>query len=355
MNYKFLFAFPLIFFAYLSLLAQNGQVTGKVVANDGDSVLAGVTVKVKGTSTFTSTANDGTFAIHAAPNSVLVFSSIGFTTMEVPVKNLSKINIRLFTDPQSLQQVVVIGYGTVKRKDLTGAISSVNSSTIEKVPVVSAAQALQGRAAGVQVTNNDGAPGGNITVLIRGTGSLASYGNDPLYVIDGYPVGTNVNNINPNDIATIDVLKDASATAIYGIRAANGVVIITTKKGKKGTVQVSVDAYEAFQGKPKEYKLLNAQQFATMSNQVEASDSTHTYHGLGIWHTPDLLHSVDWQNALYRSGLTQSYNVGIRGGNDKLQSAMSAGFYNQKGIVLGSYFKRLSISLNLDYQPTKWL
>src|ERR1019366_9388796 len=188
--------------------------------------------------------------------------------------------------------------------------------------VISASQALQGRAAGVQVTNNDGAPGGNVSVLIRGTGSLASYGKDPLYVVDGYPVGTSINNIDPNDIATIDVLKDASATAIYGIRAANGVVIITTKKGVKGGLQVSVDAYNSFQSKPKEYKLLNAQQFATLSNQVEAADSTHTYHGLGIWHTPNALHSVDWQNALYRAGLTQSYNIGIRGGDEKIQSAM---------------------------------
>lgn len=355
MNNKFLFALPLIIFLQISSFAQNRQVTGKVIANDNDSVLAGVTVKVKGTNTFTATLKDGTFAINAAPNAVLIFSSIGFSTMEVAVKNLSTFNIRLFTDPQSLQQVVVVGYGTVKRKDLTGAISSINATTIEKVPVVSAAQALQGRAAGVQVTNNDGSPGGNISVLIRGTGSLASYGNDPLYVVDGYPVSTGVNNINPNDIASIDVLKDASATAIYGIRAANGVVIITTKKGKKGGLQVSLDAYEAFQSKPKEYKLLNAQQFATMSNQVEASDSTHTYHGLGIWHTPDALHSVDWQNALYRAGLTQNYSVAIRGGNDKIQSAMSVGYYNQKGIVLGSYFKRLTLGLNLDYQPAKWL
>ena len=214
---------------------------------------------------------------------------------------------------------------------------------------------MQGRAAGVQVTNNDGAPGGNISILIRGTGSLASYGNDPLYVVDGYPVSTGINTINPNDIASIDVLKDASATAIYGIRAANGVIIITTKKGVKGKTELSINAYDAFQSTPKKYDLLNAQQFAALSNDVEASDSTHSYHGLDIWHTPDQLHNVDWQDALYRTGLTQSYTLGIRGGTDKFQSAISGGFYNQKGIVEGSYFKRFTLNLNMDYQPVKWL
>ena len=216
-------------------------------------------------------------------------------------------------------------------------------------------QALQGRAAGVQVVNNDGAPGGNISVLIRGIGSLASGGNRPLYVIDGYPTDGGINNINPNDIATMDVLKDASATAVYGIRAANGVVIITTKKGLKNRVQVSVDAYQAFQGKPKQYDLLNAQQFGTLSNDVEAADSTHTYHGMPIWKTPSSLHSVDWQDALYRSGLTQNYSIAIRGGSDKVQSAVSFGYYDQKGIVLGSFFKRFTVGLNVDYQAAKWL
>ena len=249
----------------------------------------------------------------------------------------------------------MVGYGTQRRKDVTGAISSVSAATIEKVPITTLDQALQGRAAGVQVTNNDASPGGNVSVLIRGIGSLASGGNRPLYVIDGYPTDGGINNINPNDIATIDVLKDASSTAVYGIRAANGVVIITTKKGLKNKTQLSVDMYTALQTKPKQYNILNAQQFATLSNEVEASDSSHTYHGVPIWKTPGALHSVDWQNALYRQGLSQNYSVGIRGGSDKIQSAVSFGYYDQKGIVLGSFFKRFTLGLNMDYQPTKWL
>ena len=187
--------------------------------------------------------------------------------------------------------------------------------------------------------------------MIRGVGSLASYGNGPLYVVDGYPITGGINNINPSDIASIDVLKDASATAIYGIRAANGVVIVTTKKGRIGTTTVALDAYWSFQSKPKEYNLLNAQQFATLSNQIEAADSTHKYQSLlpGITRIPCT--NDDWQNALYRSGLTQNYSLAIRSGSEKVQSAFSVGYYDQKGIVQGSYFKRLTAGLNLDYTP----
>jgi TonB-linked SusC/RagA family outer membrane protein len=343
-------------FTVTHLFAQSPTViTGKVLAGKSDTAVIGASVHVKGTNSTVITNADGVFKVNASPNATLVISAIGYANQDFPLSGNNNVMIRLVSTAEELQQVIVIGYGTQKKRDLTGAVSSVNAATIEKVPVVSASQALQGRAAGVQVTSNDAAPGGNISVLIRGTGSLASYGNEPLYVVDGYPVSTGINSINPNDIATIDVLKDASSTAIYGIRAANGVVIITTKKGVKGKVQISIDAYNAFQSKPKKYDLLNAQQFATLSNDVEAADSTHSYHGMAIWHTPDALHSVDWQDALYGAGLTQSYNLGIRGGSDKMQSAMSVGYFDQKGIALGSYFKRLSLSLNLDYQPVKWL
>src|SRR3954453_22926778 len=228
---------------YTGVLAQTQTVTGKVTsAVAADSALTGVSVQVKGSKTGTVTDNNGNFSINAPATGTLVFSAVGYTTQEVSVNNRSTVNVQLAADVQSLQQVVVVGYGTQRRRDLTGSIASVSAAQIEKVPVTTVDQALQGRAAGVQVTNNDGAPGGNISVLIRGVGSLASGGNTPLYVIDGYPTTGGINNINPSDIATIDVLKDASATAIYGIRAANGVVIITTKKGVRNRVQVSLDA-----------------------------------------------------------------------------------------------------------------
>ncbi|MBC7829741.1 MAG: TonB-dependent receptor [Chitinophagaceae bacterium] len=333
--------------------AQQKTVTGKVI--DAASVpVPNATVTVKGTNTATQTDSKGSFTIGVpADRNSLIISSIGFETFEVLIGGQTDLSISLKASSSSMNEVVVVGYGTQRRKDLTGAVSSVSAETIEKVPVISAAQALQGRAAGVQVTNNDGAPGGNISVLIRGIGSLAPGGNDPLYVIDGYPTTGGINNINPSDIASIDVLKDASATAIYGIRAANGVIIITTKKGSKNRVEVSLDMYEAFQSRPKQYDLLDAQQFATLSNEVEKTEPT--YHGLPLWQTPNALNTVDWQDALYRGGLTQNYSVAIRGGNDKVQSAASFGYYNQKGIVLGSFFKRFTVGLNLDYQPTKWL
>ena len=348
----FLLTFLLV--ATLPALAQK-KVEGKVTGPDGNPVF-GATVSVKGTNTATSTSNDGSYSITLPSNAtVLVFSYVGYDSYEVNVSGKTTVNVELKLQSSLLNEVVVIGYGTQKRKDVTGSISSVTSSQIEKVPVSTLDQAMQGRAAGVQVINNDASPGGNVSVLIRGVGSIAPGGNAPLYVVDGYPTTGGMNNINPNDIASIDVLKDASATAIYGIRAANGVIIITTKKGLRNKIQVSLDLYTSAQSRPKRYDLLNAQDFAALSNEVEAADSTHTYHGLPIWQTPNSLHTVDWQDAVYRTGVTQNYTIGIRGGNDKVQTAMSFGYYDQKGIVLGSFFKRYSLNVNLDYQATKWL
>ena len=353
MNKRLVSVLAFLVFASFTF-AQNRQVTGKVVNND--SAVAGVTVNVQGATTSTMTGTDGTFSINAPSNATLLFSAVGFATQEVAINNRTSLNvIRIISESKALSEVVVVGYGTVKRKDLTGSVSSISAATIESVPVPTVESALQGRASGVQVTSNDGSPGGNITVLIRGVGSLAGYGNNPLYVVDGYPLAGGIANINPSDIASIDVLKDASATAIYGIRAANGVVIVTTKKGKRDGVQVSMDGYLAFQSKPKEYPLLNAQQFATLSNEVEAADSTHKYQSFAPWKNPSSLTNADWQNAIYQPGLTQNYSLAIRGGNDKVQTATSFGYFNQKGIVVGSYFKRLTMGFNMDYQPLKWL
>ena len=338
-----------------AVFGQNRTVTGKVVANENDSTLPGTTVSVKGKRVSTVTKEDGSFSLSVPPNAVLVFSSIGYAPQEIAVGNSSTFTIRLVSNSLVLQQVVMVGYNSVKRKDLTGAVSSVNADQIAKIPITTMEQAMQGRAAGVQVTQNDGSPGGNINVLIRGTGSLANNSNAPLYVVDGYPLEAGgINNINPNDIATLDILKDASATAIYGMRAANGIVIITTKKGRKNATQITLDGYEAFQSRPKEYKVLNAEQFATLANQVAAA-SNGNFQSFSAWSNPAALHNVDWQNALYRPGLTQSYNLAVRGGSDKVQTATSLSWYNQKGIVQGSYFKRFTLSTNLDYQPVKWL
>ncbi len=341
----------------LDAFAQNRQITGKVTSSDNGDPLIGASVRIKGTPSGTTTDVSGSFKISVPANATLVFGYIGYASQEVAIGGNSVVDVKLVPNLHALQEVEVtaIGYGTAKRTDITGSISSVSAKTLEDVPSTTLEQALQGRAAGVQITNNDGTPGGNVSVQIRGTGSLASYGNGPLYVIDGYPIDAGgINNINPNDIATIDILKDASATAIYGIRAANGVVLITTKKGKKGSTQISVDGYSSIQGKPKEYKVLNAQQFAAMANLV-ATDPAQQFQTNPAWANPASLHTIDWQNAVYQQGITQDYNLAIRGGNDKVQTSTSFGYYDQKGIVYGSYFKRASLASNADYQPLKWL
>jgi TonB-linked SusC/RagA family outer membrane protein len=344
----------------LLLVSMSGyaqsKVTGKVTGADDGLPIPGVTVRVKGTTTVTSTNTEGAYSINAAGNATLVFTFIGYTPQDVVV-NGTVVNVKLAPENKALNEVVVIGYGSAKRSDVTGAISSVSAATIEKVPVASLTQALQGRAAGVQVTNNDASPGGNVTVIIRGTGSPATGGNTPLYVVDGYPLNAGgINNINPSDIASMEILKDASATAIYGVRAANGVVLITTKSGKKdGNAIVEFNAYNSFQSKPKQYSLLNAQEFATLANTVAATDPNKHFTTLANWANPSSLTNADWQNAIYRSGLTQNYDLSIRGGNEKVQSKVAIGYYDQKGTVYASYFKRITLGAKLDYEPMKWL
>ena len=210
-----------ILFANLNGFAQTKTITGKVLS-DGTPV-AGASIHVKGGNTGTTSANDGTFTINASRGAILEFTGIGYTTLQLTVGESSVMSVGLSRDIRALNEVVVVGYGTTKRKDLTGAVSSISSEQIERVPVTVLEQSLQGRAAGVNVTNNDAAPGAGLQVQIRGVGSLGL--TDPLYVVDGYPVSGGISNINPDDVASIDILKDASSTAIYGNRAANGVVI----------------------------------------------------------------------------------------------------------------------------------
>lgn len=340
----------LLFTVFLSSTAIFAQTAVRGKVTSGDSALANVTVQVKGTDVATKTDDDGNFTSTALPNSVLVFSSVGYTTLEVPVNNRMNINVELVSSRRQLDEVVVVGYGTARRKDLTGAVSSVTAQQIEKVPVTTLDQALQGRSSGVQVTNNDGAPGSSVSVQIRGITSLGT--NDPLYVVDGYPISGGINTLNPNDIASIDILKDASATAIYGNRASNGVVIITTKRGSRNQVQVTLDAIGTVQSRPKTYDVLNAQQWGALANEQAASAG---YTPLPEWANPAGLVNADWQDAVYRTGYKQNYNLAMRGGSDKVQTAFSAGYFYQQGIVLGSDFERINFSLNLDYSAFKWL
>ncbi|OOQ57051.1 hypothetical protein BC343_16080 [Mucilaginibacter pedocola] len=325
--------------------AQTRQIAGTVTSADGP--VPGASVSVKGTTNGVMTGADGGFKLSVTGNPTLVVSVVGYVTKEVEVGSAGVYNVTLVSATSNLNEVVVVGYGTTRRKDLTGAVGSVSSKQIEQVPVTSVDQTLQGRVSGVQVTNNDGAPGASVTVLIRGVGSLGS--NDPLYVVDGYPITGGLNNINASDIASMDILKDASATAIYGVRASNGVVIITTKKGTRNSVQVSLDAYGSIQSEPKKYDVLNASEWATLAN------NTPGFTRLPEWSNPSSLQNINWQDEVYRQGVRQSYNLAIRGGSDKVLAAFSAGYFDQKGVVTGSFFKRMNMGMNIDYNATKWL
>lgn len=336
----------------LGALAQSRQITGKVTSSDDGSPMPGVSVKVKGTATGTTTDVNGVYKINAANGTVLAFSFIGYASQEITIGAGSTYNVKLAPDAKTLVEVNVVatGYGSSKRRDLTGSISSVSAAQIAQNPVTNATDALQGRAPGVNVTSNDGAPGGSPQVAIRGVGSLG--GTQPLYVIDGYPT-TGIDQLNPNDIATFDILKDASATAIYGDRASNGVIMITTKRGRRdGGLEVSLNALDAIQSKPKEYKVLDAQTWGALANAHATIDG---YSPLAEWADPSKLTEADWQNALYRTGLRQQYDLAIRGGNEKMQTSMSAAWVDQSGIVLGSDYKRINLATNLDYTPLKWL
>lgn len=340
-----LIALSLSLLISINASAQTRQISGVVTSADGP--LPGATVLIKGSTTGVVTDAKGAFKLAVPANSVLVISIIGYNSQELVIGTANTYEINMATNISTLNDVVVVGYGTSKRKDLTGSVSSVTAEQVAKVPVTALDQALQGRSSGVQVTNNDGAPGSGVTVLIRGVGSLGS--NDPLYVVDGYPITGGLNNINPNDIATMDILKDASATAIYGVRASNGVVIITTKKGRRDGVEVALDAYSSIQSEPKKYDVLNAEQWATLANKTPGFDR------LPEWANPAALQNVNWQDEVYRTGVRQNYNLAVRGGGEKVQSAFSAGYFDQKGVVTGSYFKRINLGLNIDYDATKWL
>ena len=336
-------------------------VTGRVTNAAGEG-LPGVTVLVKGSTIGTATDVNGSFSLTVPEGSTLVFSSIGFTRQEVPVGSTTTFAVQLKDDAQALKEVVVVGYGTQSRQELTTAVSSVNGAALARQPVAGFDQALQGQAPGVQVTAPSGAPGAGINVRIRGNASLSLNGS-PLYVIDGVPVLPDyqqeltsnsqrlnpLNTINPNDIGSIDVLKDGAAAAIYGVRAANGVVVITTKKGKAGQAQVGLNVYYGRQYLRKKLDLLNARQFAQEYNEILANAGRAP----GF---PDLNnlppYDTDWQDEIFRPADIQNYQLSVSGGTDKTHYYISGGYFNQAGINIQSGFDRYNFKINVDQRVT---
>lgn len=319
-------------------------ITGRVTNNKGEP-LPGVTVQVKGSSKATTTASDGSFSFDVGNANTLVFSYVGMESQEISISGKSTIQVQMKPSDNALDAVVVVGYGTQKARNVTGAMGKISSKEIKEVAVVSLDQAILGRVAGVQVTENSAEPGGEIQIRIRGIASITS-GSDPLVVVDGVPMSVGLNAINPNDIETIDILKDAAATAIYGSRASAGVILVTTKRGKAGKVVVAFDAYTGTQSIIKKIPLLNGPQFAKLANEnlVNGGEAPNP-----AWSNPSTVVNTDWQDAFFRNAPMSNYNISLSGGSDKSRSFLSLGYTNQDGIIKGSGYERLTARINLDY------
>ena len=331
------------------LLAQNARVTGKVTDQE-NAALPGVSILISGTSQGTVTDGEGNFMINAPGNGTLVFSFIGYETQTVEIGNRSVIDIKLAQGSRSLDELVVVGYGTQRKTDVTGALSVVSTREFSQQPITRLDQVLQGRAAGVQVTQSNGAPGGDSKVRVRGANSVLG-NNDPLYVIDGF-VGANYNLLNPNDIESLQVLKDAASTSIYGSRGANGVIIITTKKGTKG-IKVSYEGQGSVSNVIKKFDILPAGEFAEIVNaRATATGSNAPFTQAQV---DDFKKNggTDWQDLVYRNGSGQQHQVTVSGGNEKTSFLISGNYVNQKGIVNNSGFKRYVLRTNLTTQINK--
>jgi len=349
----------LFFLFSLSAFAQSISIKGVVRDADGVS-MPGVNVVEVGSKTGTITDIEGKYTLQVNRDAKLSFSYIGYVKQIVQISGRTVINITLKEDTKVLNDVVVVGYGQMKRSDLTGSVVSVTSDAIQKSVSTSIDQVLQGRAAGVQVTQNSGIPGGGTSIHIRGINSLNS-SNEPIFVIDGVVIdastgssSTNVlASINPSDIVSMDILKDASATAIYGSRAANGVIIVTTKRGKEGAARITLDSYIGFQEMPKKLELLNLQEYAIHKN-VRCKIMGYPLDDAFV--RPDLLgKGTDWQDELFNTALMQNHNLSISGGSNNMNYALGLGYLNQNGIALGSGFERYNLRGNIEGQLKTWL
>jgi TonB-linked SusC/RagA family outer membrane protein len=355
--------------------SQGRLVTGKIMDEAGQ-VLPGVNVIKKGTTVGTSSDANGAFSIEADNDDILVVTFIGYAPREIAVLNQTSIAITLKEDIATLQEVVVIGYGSLKKEDVTSSISSVSEKDIKNLPVAGIDQALQGKVAGVTITSNGGQPGGGISINVRGITSVN--GNQPLYVVDGVILngsrssiaqdqlggmaGQNVQSplaaINPNDIESIDVLKDASAQAIYGARGANGVVLIKTKSGKAGEPKITYDVYYGVQELRKKLSLMDLKQYAGYQNSLvpEIRAAGSTLDTLAEFKNPAVLgRGTDWQDEIFQQGSIQNHQLSFSGGKDKTTYYTSFNYYKNEGIVIGSNFERFNIKLGIDQQVKPWL
>ena len=333
----------------MCMFAQQITVQGVVKDQTGETVI-GASVMEKGTTNGTITGIDGDFSLNMSPNGTLVVSFVGYKTQEVQVKGQKQLQVVLSEDAEMLDEVVVIGYGTMKKSDLTGAVSSIGNKDIKDSPVSNLGQAIQGKISGVQIVDA-GKPGDNVSIKIRGLGSINNC--DPLVVIDGVPTDLGLSSLNMADVERLDVLKDASATAIYGSRGANGVVMITTKRGTEGKGKLAVSANYSFQNATNVPSLLNAAQYAELSNDMMVNSGRNPN---PEWANPSELGAgTDWMDELLRTGVMQNYTVSYSGGNEKSHYYVSGGFLDQSGIVKRVNYRRFTFQSNSDAQVLKWL
>lgn len=351
-----------VFFMLLGIQAfsQNRVITGRVTTSEDGLGVPGVSVLVKGSTIGTSSDVDGNFKISVGLNASLLFSSVGYLTQEISVGNKTQIIIKLAADNTSLSEVVVVGYGTQKKSQMTGAISSVSSKQISELPVTNARQALQGRAAGVDVVQPGSKPGAGPQIRIRGRRSFNAT-NDPLYVVDGIPLAGGIDDINPSDITSMEVLKDASSTAIYGSRGANGVVLISTKRGKAGKTIVSVDSYYGLNQQLGTIGVMNGTEFAEYKREsrravgqypltaATAADDAKIFEPRELASIA-MGRSTDYVAAMLRAGAIQSHQVGVSGGTEKTQFNISGNFFNDIGVIKQQDFSRYTFRVNLDHK-----
>lgn len=343
-------------------VAQEVEVNGQVIDGETGGPLPGVNVVVQGTTMGTTTNAEGTYSLTVpSADATLVFSFVGYETQEVTVNGRTTIDVEMPVSSEMLEELVVVGYGTQSQAEVTGSVSSISSADLENDVSTTIDQAIQGRTAGAMVVRNSGRPGADVSIRIRGLSTLNTGSDEPLYIVDGVPLNGDSDNaitnplatINPQDIESIDILKDASAAAIYGSRASNGVVLITTKRGEAGDTRVSYNASTGLDRLPKKMDVMNLPEYAQF---VTRRAEIVGYNNQPELTNPDLLgEGSDWQGALYRDAFTTDHSLAVSGGNEQTQFRISGGYTFQEGIAIESNFERYSLRVNLDNQSTDWL
>ncbi len=358
MNTVFKSFFALLCAIVLSQAVSAQNVTGVVTDAESGEPLIGVSVLVKGTSTGAATNIDGEFSVKAAANGSLTFSYIGYKSVTEPINGRSEVNVALQPISEMMEEVVVVGYQALKRRDVVGAVSNVGAKELTAIPLASTEQALQGRVAGVQVSSESGAPGADVSVRIRGVGSIYS-DNAPLYIVDGIPSSNGLGNISPNDIENITVLKDASSAAIYGSRATNGVVLVTTRQGKSGKAKISYNGTVGFQQAVNLVQMANTADYVKIYNEATAADNLGVATSLQrAYITDDMLSSladVNHVDEIFNSAFMTTHELSISGGNETTNYLVSGSYYDQNGIIKNSGYKRGTFRTNVSSKVKDWL